>query len=167
MSILHALTDADSPFSLTAMNASRWDVGQLWDPLGFRWSVGRSPMSDLQSYMTNRAPFKLKTITAAHNIILCVWSLAMFAGTLWEVIQIASRYITSGQIFQFCMAFLFGIPYVYFHVTKGCQGFDAFLFSMAVNGSFLVLFIDFYRRSYLAKKKKAGRTPKTEELKEE
>ncbi|KAJ3218633.1 hypothetical protein HDU67_004686 [Dinochytrium kinnereticum] len=54
---------------------------------------------------------------------------------------------------KFSMSFLLSIPYIYFHHTKSCSGWDAFLFSMAINGSFLLLFIDFYRRSYLVKKK--------------
>ncbi|KAJ1551279.1 hypothetical protein HK405_014829, partial [Cladochytrium tenue] len=48
----------------------------------------------------------------------------------------------------FSASFLLSIPYVYYHFSKGCQGWEAFLFSSAVNASFLVLFIDFYRRSY-------------------
>ncbi|TPX47228.1 very-long-chain 3-oxoacyl-CoA synthase [Synchytrium endobioticum] len=60
------------------------------------------------------------------------------------------RYLTSGQIIQFIMSFLLSIPYVYYHYTLGRDtvSWIPFLFSMSVNGSFLLLFIQFYRRSY-------------------
>ncbi|KAJ3417002.1 hypothetical protein HDV05_007484 [Chytridiales sp. JEL 0842] len=262
-----------SPYSLY-LNVSSWDLTQLWSPRTFQWKVGTTPMADLQViliswilyfvavvglkiYMRNRPPFKLKWITAIHNIILCLWSLGMclsaaveiykratalgvdevfctvdtknlkgplfftlytyyiskfyelldtvilvlkkkpliflhwyhhaivilmvwtwlefgilyaslgmFANTLIHVFMYYyyyasslgqnvwyKRYITTGQIIQFMTSFALCVPYLYFHFKKGCSGWEAFLFSMTINGTFLLLFIDFYRRSYLTKKK--------------
>nr|KAJ3403374.1 hypothetical protein HK105_004095 [Polyrhizophydium stewartii] len=70
------------------------------------------------------------------------------------------KYITTGQIVQFTLSFVLSVPYVYFHFQKGCSGWSAFVFSMVVNGSFLLLFIDFYRRTYKSKGK--GSKAKTE-----
>ncbi|KAI8907732.1 ELO family [Powellomyces hirtus] len=58
------------------------------------------------------------------------------------------RYLTGLQIVQFSASFILSIPYVYYHLTKGCGGGPAFIFSMAVNASFLVLFINFYKGAY-------------------
>ncbi|KAJ3277800.1 hypothetical protein HDU76_010171 [Blyttiomyces sp. JEL0837] len=92
-----------SPFSLN-LNTSQWDLSQLYNPFEFQWQVGKTPMADLRiiliswglyfttiiglkTYMANREPFKLKGVTAIHNMILCLWSLAMFLGTLVEVVR--------------------------------------------------------------------------------
>jgi len=64
------------------------------------------------------------------------------------------KYITTGQIIQFIFSFLVSTPYVYYHMQGECSGFNAFVFSMFVNGSFLVLFIRFYQKSYRSIKKK-------------
>jgi fatty acid elongase 3 len=65
------------------------------------------------------------------------------------------RYLTSAQIVQFAASFLLALPYLYLHVTRGgCHGFQAFLFSMAVNATFLLLFIQFYASAYGGKQAK-------------
>eukprot|EP00842_Homolaphlyctis_polyrhiza_P000095 jgi/Hompol1/1086/HPOL_002639-RA len=254
-------------FSLK-MNASNWQWHQLTDYQSFRWNVGNTPFADLRviaiswtlyfstiiallSYMRNREPFKLKLLTAGHNMFLCLISLVMFvagvvgtynrattrgiseifcttdkssmqgllsytlylyylskfvelfdtvililkkkpliflhwyhhaivilmvwswleydvvfasqgmiANTLIHVFMYyyygvsslgIKKYITSGQIVQFTISFVLSIPYLYYHFEKGCSGWGAFVFSMSVNASFLLLFIDFYRRTYTAK----------------
>jgi len=59
------------------------------------------------------------------------------------------KYITSGQIIQFSTSFILSVPYLYFHFTNNCKyGFKAFLFSMFCNGTFLILFIRFFRKTY-------------------
>ena len=68
------------------------------------------------------------------------------------------KYITTGQIIQFTLSFILAVPYVYFHTQKGCLGWNAFVFSMVINGSFLGLFIQFYLRTY----KKTARKLKTQ-----
>ncbi|RIA84250.1 ELO family [Glomus cerebriforme] len=105
-------------------------------------------------------------------VILMVWSwledsnmyasIGMMANTLIHVFMYYyyfstslgrkvwfKKYITTGQIIQFAISFILAIPYLYFHFTKNCQlGFNAFVFSMVCNGSFLILFIRFYRKTY-------------------
>ncbi|KAI8846894.1 GNS1/SUR4 family-domain-containing protein [Chytridium lagenaria] len=93
------------PFSLD-LDITKWEWEQLWSPFGFRWAVGTTPLSNLRviaiawviyfstiiglrMYMSGREPFKLTGITAAHNMILCLWSLAMFLGTITEIAKIA------------------------------------------------------------------------------
>jgi fatty acid elongase 3 len=64
------------------------------------------------------------------------------------------KYITSGQIVQFVSSFLLSIPFCYYHFfEKGCKGEMAFYFSCFCNGSFLLLFINFYQQTYKDKKK--------------
>ncbi|KAI9332286.1 GNS1/SUR4 family-domain-containing protein [Zopfochytrium polystomum] len=265
-----------TPYTLQ-MDPTRWSLQQLWSPAGFVWKVGSTPFADLQvillswiayatvilslrAYMSTREPFKLRLVTAVHNMILCVWSLAMFGGALVEIIRRAAtlgvdevfcttdanslrgplfyttyiyylskyyelldtvilvlkkkpliflhwyhhaivilmvwswlefgvtfsslgmlantlvhvfmyyyyyasslgqnvwfkKYITMGQIVQFSTSFLLSIPYLYYHFQKGCEGWNAFVFSSVVNASFLLLFMDFYRRSYRAGAAKKG-----------
>jgi hypothetical protein len=48
--------------------------------------------------MKTREPFQLKTLTAIHNMILCVWSLAMFIGTVVFVFERAlSKGVSEGS----------------------------------------------------------------------
>ncbi|KAI8808399.1 GNS1/SUR4 family-domain-containing protein [Cladochytrium replicatum] len=259
-----------SPFSLY-VDLSKWDWSSLFSPNDFVWKAGITPMTSLQViliswvlyfstiigiqiYMKNRQPFKLKTITAYHNLGLCLASLAMFIftaidtieryqnhgmgevfcttnpkslkGRLWYTMYIYylskfwelfdtvilvlkkkpviflhgyhhsivillvwvwleygiafaslgmafntlihvfmyyyyylsslgqtvwfKKYITSGQIVQFSTSFLLSIPYLYYQKRKGCSGWDAFVFAMGVNGTFLLLFIRFYVQTYTA-----------------
>ncbi|KAI8930044.1 ELO family [Entophlyctis helioformis] len=275
-----------SAFSLS-LNTSLWDWRQLLDYSDFKWSVGRTPLADLQVilttwaiyfstiiglkiYMRDRPAFKMASVTAYHNMFLCLISLAMcvagVVGTyhrattrgideifctsdsesmrgllqytmymyylskfvelfdtvilvlkkkpviflhwyhhaivmlmVWSWLQydvafatqgmIANtlihvfmyyyyyasslgrnvwykKYITTGQIVQFTLSFVLSMPYIYYHSKKGCSGWNAFVFSMAINGSFLALFIDFYRRTYragaAASKDKRSKTAKSD-----
>jgi len=75
----------------------KWDWKQLYVPSAFRWEYGVTPFSNfflvptaiviylitifsIQSWMRNRPAFALKGITQFHNLVLCLWSLAMFLG---------------------------------------------------------------------------------------
>ncbi|KAL5033000.1 hypothetical protein RTP6_001025 [Batrachochytrium dendrobatidis] len=268
--ITHGMTQSAgaSPFSLSP-NISMWQWKQLLDYHEFRWTVGQTPFSDLsviiaawigyfctigilRIYMYGRDPMKLNTVTAYHNMFLCVISLAMFVagafGTyhramsrgideifcsndpdgmrgllpftlymyylskfielfdtiililkkkpviflhwyhhsivmlmVWSWLQydvafatqgmIANtlihvfmyyyyyssslgrnvwykKYITTGQIIQFTLSFILSIPYIYFSLQKNCSGWNAFIFSMTINASFLALFINFYHSAY-------------------
>eukprot|EP00127_Corallochytrium_limacisporum_P007077 Clim_evm37s241 gene=Clim_evmTU37s241 len=69
------------------------------------------------------------------------------------------RYITSLQIFQFMCSFALAIPYVYMCYSGGCLGWNAFIFSCFTNGSFLLLFIQFSKRTYGSAKKSSARKP--------
>ncbi|KAJ3100429.1 hypothetical protein HDU97_002216 [Phlyctochytrium planicorne] len=64
------------------------------------------------------------------------------------------QHLTSAQIFQFSLSFILSVPYLYFHFQKACPGWNAFVFSSLVNGSFLILFVDFYHKAYLQRKAK-------------
>ncbi|KAH6585117.1 hypothetical protein BASA61_007088 [Batrachochytrium salamandrivorans] len=257
-----------SSFSLS-LDISRWQWDQLANYHNFRWTVSRTPFSNLgiivaswciyfgtilvlRMYMANREPFKLKMVTAYHNMFLCLLSLAMFSagvvGTYyrarsrgideifctndengmrgllpftmyiyflskfvelfdtvilvlkkkpiiflhwyhhsivmlmvwsWLEYDIAfamqgmianalvhvfmyyyyyssslgrkvwyKKYITAGQIVQFSLSFVLSVPYIYYSVVKGCSGWNAFVFSMIVNASFLMLFVNFYSSTY-------------------
>lgn len=61
------------------------------------------------------------------------------------------KYVTSIQIVQFASSFLLCLPYLYYRAQVGdakCVGWNAFLFSAFCNLSFLILFIQFYFRTY-------------------
>jgi len=69
------------------------------------------------------------------------------------------KYITTIQIVQFVCSFAMSVPYLYFMVERGpdggltldtsnCPGWMAWVISATINGSFLVLFINFYRTTY-------------------
>jgi len=68
------------------------------------------------------------------------------------------KYLTQLQILQFVMANVLHLTSFYFHYVLGrnCSSFDTWAngFGLFVLNSYLVLFIQFYRSSYLARKKK-------------
>jgi len=83
-------------------NITQWDWSQLWQPTEFFWVMGVTPLSNLQvvttgvlayftiiyilrTFMQNRLAFKMRTITAIHNLILCYWSAIMFAWAAWDL----------------------------------------------------------------------------------
>ncbi|KAK9794946.1 hypothetical protein WJX73_007784 [Symbiochloris irregularis] len=64
--------------------------------------------------------------------------------------------VTVGQIIQFVFSFAVSIPFWILQLRRGnCSGFKAMLFNSVFNFILLGLFIDFHRRSYKAKRKKA------------
>eukprot|EP00271_Cylindrocystis_brebissonii_P013329 TRINITY_DN33082_c0_g1_i1.p1 TRINITY_DN33082_c0_g1~~TRINITY_DN33082_c0_g1_i1.p1 ORF type:complete len:280 (-),score=30.19 TRINITY_DN33082_c0_g1_i1:342-1181(-) len=64
------------------------------------------------------------------------------------------KFVTNGQITQFCFSFIASLPFLWLHFSKGggCAGFSAWLFNVAFNLSLLYLFVDFHRKQYGAKK---------------
>ncbi|RKO92310.1 ELO family, partial [Blyttiomyces helicus] len=81
--------------------------------------------------------------TLIHVFMYYYYFVSSLGGNVWF-----KRYLTFGQIIQFAVSFILCGPYLHYHFKRGCSGWDAFLFSMAVNGSFLFLFVRFYRSSY-------------------
>ncbi|EGC28573.1 hypothetical protein DICPUDRAFT_159984 [Dictyostelium purpureum] len=99
------------------ISKSNWS--ELFDPVNFKFNFGVTPFSQFQIvptvlavylitifsikfFMRNRKPFSLKNITILHNIILCLWSLAMCVGIIYEVIK---RSVAEGSpLFTFCEA---------------------------------------------------------------
>ena len=49
------------------------------------------------------------------------------------------------------------MPFVRLHATKGCSGFEAWLFNAVFNVALLVLFSNFHRATYGAPAKRAKR----------
>ncbi|KAJ3302113.1 hypothetical protein HDV03_005402 [Kappamyces sp. JEL0829] len=83
-----------SPLTLK-FSASNWDWSELLNVASFKWNVGTSPLADLgfvvttwiiyfstivllKSWMKDRPAMKLKSLTAIHNLFLCLGSLAMW-----------------------------------------------------------------------------------------
>ena len=83
--------------------------------------------------------------TLIHVFMYYYYYVAAQGKTVWF-----KKYLTTGQILQFMTAFLVSTPFVYYHFTtdEGCSGFNAFAGSMFVNGSFLALFVRFYKKTY-------------------
>eukprot|EP00039_Didymoeca_costata_P009834 m.131177 g.131177 ORF g.131177 m.131177 type:complete len:256 (+) comp14616_c0_seq3:892-1659(+) len=110
----------------------------------FRWEYGVTPLSSLQAigcawlcyfttlillqkFMEGREPFKLRQVTALHNLILMIWSAGMFASVLYGLWLLYDRY---GYASLFCAAndeqttgiVAFSL-YVY-HISKFYELFD-------------------------------------------
>lgn len=66
--------------------------------------------------------------------------------------------ITLSQIVQFVTGFLSLIPFFMLHLTyrDGCQGSAGLLLSSIINGSYLILFVMFYRDTYSKAKGASG-----------
>ena len=61
--------------------------------------------------------------------------------------------VTNIQIVQFVFSFAVSVPLVWMQLNgSSCQGFGAWGFNAAFNATLLVLFWDFHRRSYKAKR---------------
>ncbi|KAJ3130296.1 hypothetical protein HK098_004343 [Nowakowskiella sp. JEL0407] len=107
-------------YTFTALDVSKWDWTQLISPDNFSAEIGKTPMYNLQvigiswvlyfttilglkMYMKDRKPFQLKYVTAAHNMFLCFWSLAMCAYGCFALYQrsqelgIAEAFCTSDK----------------------------------------------------------------------
>lgn len=255
-------------------NTSKWDWQQVLPTRAssFKWVYATTPLSSLPTvltawtvyfttiillkrYMATRNPLSLKSATATHNLVLCVWSSAMclagaahvysraktrgireifvtsdkssvkgpleyvmycyYLSKFYELLDTAfiilkkkpliflhyyhhaiviamvwswlqsglmyaylgmiantfihvfmyyyyyraslgkstwfKKYITTGQIIQFGLSFALCVPYVYYQWMQPGVGLHAFVFGMMCNGSFLYLFIRFYKRAYKAK----------------
>eukprot|EP00301_Raphidiophrys_heterophryoidea_P027830 c9844_g2_i1.p1 GENE.c9844_g2_i1~~c9844_g2_i1.p1 ORF type:complete len:284 (+),score=61.34 c9844_g2_i1:40-852(+) len=66
------------------------------------------------------------------------------------------KFITLIQIIQFVTSFLLGLPYVALLFTSAspCTGLPAFLLSCVLNGTYLTMFVQFYKSAYGSKKGK-------------
>jgi hypothetical protein len=57
-----------------------------------------------------------------------------------------------GQILQFCTLGLFCFPYYYYSIKNHCDEWSAWYLAVAINVSFLTLFLQFYSSAYKNKK---------------
>ncbi|EFA77110.1 GNS1/SUR4 family protein [Heterostelium album PN500] len=70
-------------------------------------------------------------------------------------------YLTSGQLFQFTMSFVLSIPFLLKDIvinengviSHNCVGWGAFMFTMFNNLFFLILFMNFYIKTYIQRPK--------------
>ncbi|KAF2074078.1 hypothetical protein CYY_004607 [Polysphondylium violaceum] len=86
-------------------------------------------------------------------------------------------YLTSGQLFQFTMSFILSIPFLLQDISissvtgiiqHSCKGWGPFFFTMINNLIFLILFINFYIKTYLTKGGKSSpRSSRASKAKEE
>ncbi|KAJ3257909.1 hypothetical protein HK103_004200 [Boothiomyces macroporosus] len=99
--------------------------------------------------------FGLILNTGIHVLMYWYYFASSFGWNVWY-----KKYITTAQIIQFILSFVMSIPYIYYAKVNNCGGWNAYYFSMAVSGSFLMLFINFYRTSYGKKPKAEKKDPK-------
>eukprot|EP01114_Cavostelium_apophysatum_P017936 TRINITY_DN5433_c0_g1_i1.p1 TRINITY_DN5433_c0_g1~~TRINITY_DN5433_c0_g1_i1.p1 ORF type:complete len:319 (-),score=40.64 TRINITY_DN5433_c0_g1_i1:64-936(-) len=96
---------------------SRWDWSQLTSGNDFVWKEGTTPLSDrslipftwliyygvllvLLAFMKSFSRgFSLRLVTAAHNMILCIWSAIMFVGIVYSMFTVIS---TEGSKLYYC-----------------------------------------------------------------
>lgn len=85
------------------MDAFRWIPGETpfshWSVLPISWAGYWAVILGLKAFMKNREPMKLKLVSALHNLIICLWSLVMFIGT---VIAMLERSESLGSRSLFC-----------------------------------------------------------------
>ncbi|KYQ89717.1 GNS1/SUR4 family protein [Tieghemostelium lacteum] len=121
---------------------SNWN--ELFDIQNFKFTFGVTPFSQFQiipvvvafylftifsikGLMKNREAFSLKWVTALHNAILCLWSLLMCVGVVYEVLK---RVTTDGGLFTICEVapgFNQGPAYYWsyiFYISKFYELFD-------------------------------------------
>lgn len=90
------------------------------------------------------------------NTLVHTFMYSYYCAALLKVRVPWKQALTSLQIVQFCVSFACLVPYVYFYqrTSGGCTGGPALAVSMVCNGSFLLLFIQFFRKTYLSEKPK-------------
>jgi len=239
-----------------------WKVGitpfSNWQLLPITWGIYFTTIFLLWIFMRNRKPYSLKLAVCIHNAILCIGSLVMFVGVMYEIYELLQKggmkmlycdtkrptgrvyywmyiyylskfvelfdtvililkkrpliflhvyhhaivilmvwlwlthslvysamgtafntfvhvfmyyyyaisalgfnvwwkiYITNTQIFQFVCSFLLSIPYIFYtlafdpfgNLDLKCHGWTAFGISFFINSSFLVLFVNFWLKTY-------------------
>ncbi|CAG8522590.1 6802_t:CDS:2 [Paraglomus occultum] len=127
-----------------------WDYSQLASPNEFGWSLGVTPLSNLsvivsawvayfvvvmgcRNFMKSRPPMSLRMITAAHNLILCVWSALMCA---YAIIDFYSRWKSRGFGECFCTSDesslkgrLIYVTYIYY-LSKYYELFDTVILAL-------------------------------------
>lgn len=84
------------------------------------------------------------------NTLVHFFMYAYFAMHLLNIRVSWKQTLTTLQIVQFCVSFAFLLPWFYLHVSteNGCEGGPALLLSACLNASYLLLFVDYYRRTY-------------------
>lgn len=83
------------------------------------------------------------------NTFVHIFMYAYFALRLARIRLPFKRIITLTQIVQFMTGFATLIPFTWLYITKGaCNGVPGLIFTAFINGSYLILFIRFYSRSY-------------------
>lgn len=89
------------------------------------------------------------------NTLVHVFMYSYYAAALLGFKARAKILITMTQIIQFIISFLFLIPFFVVHLNSstGCQGIPGLLISSFLNGSYLVLFLMFYRATYSGRPK--------------
>eukprot|EP00171_Calliarthron_tuberculosum_P001429 IDg1429t1 len=86
------------------------------------------------------------------NTVVHIFMYTYYACALSKLPFPFKRAITATQIVQFMTGFIFIIPYLILdRMGAGCHGKPAVLMSGLINGSYLILFIRFYRSAYKAK----------------
>lgn len=87
--------------------------------------------------------------TAIHILMYYYYFATSLGWKVWY-----KRYITSAQIIQFISSFVLSLIYVQYHQALKCDGWPVFIFGMTINGTFLLLFIQFYIKTYVLKSPK-------------
>eukprot|EP00172_Hildenbrandia_rubra_P003664 Plantae.Rhodophyta-Hildenbrandia_rubra.ctg6125.p1 GENE.Plantae.Rhodophyta-Hildenbrandia_rubra.ctg6125~~Plantae.Rhodophyta-Hildenbrandia_rubra.ctg6125.p1 ORF type:complete len:289 (-),score=11.18 Plantae.Rhodophyta-Hildenbrandia_rubra.ctg6125:1342-2208(-) len=89
--------------------------------------------------------------TFVHVFMYTYYALALLGKRVWW-----KKWLTTLQIVQFCCSFVLSVPFVWMGgLTGECRGRVAFSVSVLCNGSYLWLFLRFYKKTY--KKEKAKR----------
>lgn len=83
--------------------------------------------------------------TAVHVVMYAYYALVLRGYKIRAKIL-----ITASQIIQFVTGFLSLFPFLILHLTRpnGCEGSVGLLLSSLINGSYLILFLIFYRDTY-------------------
>lgn len=91
--------------------------------------------------------------TAVHVVMYAYYALVLRGYKMRAKIL-----ITVSQIIQFVTGFLSLLPFVILHLTRpnGCEGSVGLLLSSLINGSYLILFLIFYRDTYTKPKRPRG-----------
>ena len=88
------------------------------------------------------------------NTFVHIFMYAYYAATVLKIPFTFKRAITTTQIVQFLTGFCSLLPYTYIHLTTaGCTGVPGLVLSGLINGSYLVLFAQFFRNTYTKNEK--------------
>lgn len=84
------------------------------------------------------------------NTLVHVFMYSYYAAALLGFKARAKILITMSQIIQFITGFVFLLPFLAVHLNSsaGCEGIPGLLISSFFNGSYLILFLLFYRHTY-------------------
>lgn len=89
------------------------------------------------------------------NTFVHVIMYAYYAASLLKIPFPLKRAITSVQIIQFITGFCSLMPFAHYHFQgAGCTGVPGLALAAVINGSYLALFVQFFNRTYLGKRRK-------------